>query len=202
MKHHKKALAAMITGAVLCGCAAKEETLPVPAFPLEQESVTAALADAGLSWSIGEEQSWAENQKVYDLNDEEGRKIAILITIGEDSSRAMSLTFLSEMEDSSLIASLPQEDIEKAFILSAVVYGGFESREEVYEAYEAHYSEEAVVKEQDSAGMAVPLYEEITDWQGEVNGISCYVSMGRREADSEQELRQIWLYNDEAYAPI
>lgn len=146
MKHLSKIPLYFFVTFMLTGC--QKSSLPSQTHPLKAGVVENALEETELSWRIVDEQSWAEGHVVYSLSDQNDRMIAMVTSIGEGDAQNLGITFLPKRESSTLTTSLPEADIQKAFILAALLYGDFESENSVYDAFQENFQTKSEIRKQ------------------------------------------------------
>lgn len=74
----------------------KKDSLPVPEYPLSEETIDKAIEDVGLSWDaeVAEHAEVLENQTMYELYDEEARMIASLSSYTDEDGRFLMVSFM------------------------------------------------------------------------------------------------------------
>lgn len=171
---------------LLCGCS--KQTHPVPGYPLEASAVESALKDAGLPWTIAEEKNWREDQASFILHDENGRFIATVSSIGNREERFLQISFNPPAHDQyGLSISFPEEECEGAIVFGTILFGGFESQNQVYKDFRDNYDAKKIVYElgEPPEGVTFP-YKEKTEWNSGYNGIHYNIALGRPALDSPQ----------------
>lgn len=150
-----------------------KQSLPIPDFPLAQTDIANALQDVGFNWSIGEEQLLAEGQNNYELRGDDGKLIAFISSVQNSETRLLQISFFSS---SAISSPLPEEDWDDALVLAAILYGGFNGKQQLRESfqntYESNMTSEIIVD-------ASPDEKEVIRWRSEVNHYNCFVGMRR-----------------------
>lgn len=124
---------------LLSACQSKE-TLPQPAFPLNEESLSVFLEEQGLDWTIAQTHSPSEDASTFTLlRPESGKAYGdVVLTTGDtpDRGRYLEITHMIFKDDLRWPLEEPYswEEWKDIFLLSARLYGGFEDAEELYEA--------------------------------------------------------------------
>lgn len=172
----------IISLSVVYGC--EKQVLPMPVYPLDAATVTEALKEAELSWMITEEEPWPEGQIVYTLHDEDDKLVAFILSGILNERRLLDVSFMPYSDNPTITQFMPEEEWEKAIIFATLLYGGFESKHQVYDCFTNDHGEKNTV--------TVPREKivgngEVSTWQSEINGIYClvriecpYVSMPQR----------------------
>lgn len=133
---------------ILTSCKADSSTpSPEPKFPLEESTITAALNELSLDWAISVDETQmtrdANRETVlYSLRDpekklnEESEYTILYAGISSgfvDGKRCLSVTLNPSALDLNE-KPFAWEDWKKEIILATILYGGYEEKEEVYEA--------------------------------------------------------------------
>ena len=165
----RKNLSIMLLFCVLHVCSAcSQSVLPVPDYPLVLDSV----------------------QEAYELRLEDETLAASLSCIGgeDGGSRYLSIGFPGSFFSSS--EEIPYEaDVWKdALAWAAMLYGGFHSTTDVYDAFAETFETQTVTSEDD---------ERIHGkWEGCVNDIHCTISYIQKKSSQETVLRSVAFKSD------
>lgn len=162
-----------------------KQPIPMSEYPLSKATVEAALEETGLFWTITNEEPWGGNRAFFELCDKDEKAIAVISSVGGDRTRVLQLTFFSSSEKT---VPLDQKDWEKAVDLATILYGGFEEKGQVFEAFQNTYEEKALI---DKAPGAVPKDKERMRWRNEVNGVDCFIGLHRLNVDSGSPTTEI-----------
>lgn len=158
-------LAILLTAAVwLVGCSRKAAR---PEFPLTEETVTAALENAGLDWTVTEIDDTSggttpRSAISFRRGETETDQNSAFITsfVSEDFGRTLQLLLRVPGGSGATAVILDWADMEGVFELSLLLYGGFDDCNELYQA---------------AAATELPLAE-TTLFQGALSGGYCYVT--------------------------
>ncbi len=157
-------LALTLAALCLAGCGGKE-TLAEPEFPLTDEAITAALAQAELDWVIDPEgtHSGEEGTVLHNLRAPDGTLRGGTLSGVVDGKRYLSMTLPTNAADTDPAAPRPftWADWEKSLRLAALLYGGFEDAGALYDAF---------------SGESADLSEGRMTWDKELSGVSCRVT--------------------------
>ncbi len=157
-------LALTLVALCLAGCGGKE-TLAEPEFPLTDEAITAALAQAELDWVIDPEgtHSGEEGTVLHNLRAPDGTLRGGTLSGVVDGKRYLSMTLPINAADTDPAAPRPftWADCEQSLRLAALLYGGFEDAGALYDAF----SEEPA-----------DLSEGRMTWDKELSGVFCRVT--------------------------
>lgn len=177
MKKYLCGICVFIIGlSVLCGCAA--QTLPVPSYPLDAATVTAALEDAGLPWIIAKEESWLEDHTVYTLHDQNGKMVAAVSSAMRNEQRLLYITFMPY--DGKITRTMPEDEWENAIVFATILYGGFKNAHQVYDHFTNDYDTKNTVKaKSERTKDDIMGYEEVSRWADEINDVDCFVGIGQ-----------------------
>ena len=192
----RKNLSIMLLFCALHVCSAcSQSVLPVPDYPLELDSVQEALAQTDFPFTVTElpkSRFPTDNpyQKAYELRLEDETLAASLSCIGgeDGGSRYLSIGFPGSFFSSS--EEIPYEaDVWKdALAWAAMLYGGFHSTTDVYDAFAETFETQTVTSEDD---------ERIHGkWEGCVNDIHCTISYIQKKSSQETVLRSVAFKSD------
>lgn len=183
----KKALCRMIVYiscvSAFCGC--EMQPLPLPAYPLDDAAITAALKEAKLPWEITEGDPWPEDHSVYSLHDDEAKITAAISSGMLDGQRALYISFMSH--DGKLTRPLSEEEWESVIAFATILYGGFKDKHQVYTRFAADYAAENLAREahEQKPGNTAG-YEEVLWWECTINNTLCRAGIGRSSAGMPQ----------------
>ncbi len=147
----------------LAGCGGKE-TLAKPEFPLTDEAITAALAQAELDWVIDPEgtHSGKEGTVLHNLRAPDGTLRGGTLSGVVDGKRYLSMTLPINAADADAAPRpFTWADCEQSLRLAALLYGGFEDAHALYDAF---------------SGESADLAEGPVTWDKELSGVSCRVT--------------------------
>ncbi len=157
-------LALALAALCLAGCGGKE-TLAKPEFPLTDEAITAALAQAELEWVIDPEGTHPgeEGTVLHTLRAPDGTLRGGTLSSVVDGKRYLSMTLPTNAADTDPAAPRPftWADWEQALRLAALLYGGFEDAGELYDAFSQEPAD---------------LSEGRMTWDKELSGVFCRVT--------------------------
>ena len=177
----RKLLIFTLSAVLLSACQSKE-TLPQPEFPLSEETISAALTEQGLDWSIDQGHTPADSSSTFLLlRPESGKEYGDLsVTAWEtqDEGRYLNITRIISKKDLTTGESHSWEDWKDIFVLSTRLYGGFASAEELYETCsgtELPLDEPILFEDQLTGGWCrVSVSVPIQDWTPYNNGTYNY----------------------------
>lgn len=177
--------------------------LEVPEYPLSEEVVSAALAEAGLNWHIAEEQSWAEKQRVFTLKDINDSTVMTMLTAGDENGRALNMSFMSKLNETAdtnhLQAPIREEEFLKVLEMAAMLYGGFESVTQISEDYMSNFDEKSVIKDVAGESYALLSYAQEGKWISSYGNITCRVNFGIMNDTEERDYQSFGIYNSGDY---
>lgn len=175
---------------ICCGC--EKQELLIPQYPLETDTIEAALNDVGLTWIITNRAEWGEGRVLYELCNTEKKGIATISSVRDGSTRTLQLNFFSSTE---IDSPLPETDWEKVMRLAAILYGGFEDAGQVYEVFRDTYDDIAVV---DDIPDTDSKDQKRIQWKNKINGIDCFAGFRQKglfKENSETEIVTIFFSN-------
>ncbi|MDO4274031.1 MAG: hypothetical protein Q4D16_10195 [Eubacteriales bacterium] len=178
---------AMLCLTVACG----KHALPQNTFPLEDEVITDALEKTGLEGEISESETIANVEEqimhvvrskteiysdmifpVEDYSDPTSKVIVAGITSSVIEGRRLSLFFQQKDVSDQLV----WEDWKKQMVFAALLYGGFENEEEVYQAFN---------------GKELPEGKEAFQWDAELPSAYCRVAYHSRIYYDEYGIKRL-----------
>lgn len=173
---------------LFCGC--KKEILSSPLYPLDTDTVLAALEEAELPWTIAQEELWPDGRNVHTLHDENGKLVAFISsrTLGE--RRELDASFMPYYDNTTITQSLPEDKWESVIVFVTLLYGGFDNKHEVYSRFTDDYDTENTTKGSRlkfQGGKQIVDDGEVSVWQSEVNGIYCLVKTEQPYSSMPQE---------------
>lgn len=169
-------LTVCVLAALLAGC--KKENQFQTTFPLDAETVTAAMEKTGLPGVISESEttSAAENHMHYVIRSEtetfEGSDYPLLVadisSASFDDGRMLATIFDQKVEANQMV----WEDWKQQFLFAAALYGGFENEEALYQAF---------------SGKELPKGETTFAWDAQLPEGYCRVSYSYRSNTTYDE---------------
>lgn len=189
----KKILTAIIVlsigigiGILLLG---KKQTLPVPEYPLNADSINIALQEWGLSCTQ-QEDDWVREarpeQSLFGFYSTENEKFVVSVSSGEkDGERILFVTFPPFNTDNTISAT----ECKKAIVFATSLFGGFESKHQVYNNFISEYdtvNTERVKYEAASRGVT-PMREGGSRWESNIGGIFCRIDLVQPILSEPQE---------------
>lgn len=177
MKRYLRSLFILIVSlCAIYGC--EKQSLPMPDYPLDATTITVALKEAELSWSITEEETWSEGRTVYTINDKDGNLVVFLLSGTQNKRRLLDVSFMPYSDNPSITRSIPEEEWEKAIVFATLLYGGFEGKHQVYDSFINDYDTEDIVASQQEK---IERHKKTMDngevhiWESKINDIYCIV---------------------------
>lgn len=181
----------------------KKDSLPVPEYPLSEETIDKAIEDVGLSWDaeVAEHAEVLENQTMYELYDEEARMIASLSSYTDEDGRFLMVSFMPPQLERELVTVVEEKDWEAVMLLSEKLYGGLETEEQIYQDFISDFEAEAELVEYEAENGGTPAYAMSKKMIKGYDNINCRIMVGYSDdtETSERYLHTITLYNDEKY---
>lgn len=186
----------LLTTLVCLGCQRKPSGIPVQDYPLDTAAIEAALQNAGLDWNVRQEEEARPNVTTHTLLNSENKIMAFVSSAGDSNSRGLQLVFMSSRyNNSKLRAALPQTDWDKALHLSALLYGGFETEDQLINESRQFLQEHAASPCNASEAIVT------SNWKQEIDGIICIIQMESSPGADQVDLTAIRIYNDTDFAP-
>jgi hypothetical protein len=84
-------------------------------------------------------------------------------------------------ENQTITQSLPEDEWERIIVFATLLYGGFESKHQVYDSFTNDYDTKNTV-----TVPRVKIEGEVSTWQSEINGIYCLVRIDRSNFNLSQ----------------
>ncbi|MDO4299314.1 MAG: hypothetical protein Q4C59_12705 [Lachnospiraceae bacterium] len=162
----------VLLSALLCGYQKAE----VKNAPVDADTVAAALEQTDLSWTIAIEDSWREDQKAYELHDEQDRVTAAISSAGDGAGRFLQIVLFQPDGEQNTDAD-EEEELKQMVLLAGILYGGFEDENQLY-------------------GDFCMNFDGTETWSQEYGSIHCTVCVNAADG-----VRDIVLYNTEKYNP-
>lgn len=206
----KKSLASIFILTILisslCGC--KKETLTVPAYPLDKTTVKAAVKEVGLDdWILTDEDSQSTDvgeYTQYSFRDSENRLICSISNIINEYGRRLNFTFAPPSSEAhTLQLAIPQEDHEKVIRLAVILFGGFESEDQLYKNYQKTQDKKTTIISTNNE----PYDEEkhvnlgkIYQWRNKIDGLFCEIRLIQWDKSSDiSEMYTMSIYNSDEF---
>lgn len=206
----KKLLASVfiltILVSLLCGC--KKETLSVPSYPLDADTVEAAVKEVGLdNWILTDEDSQSTDvgeYTQYSFRDSENRLICSVSNIINEYGRRLNFTFAPpSSEEHTLQIAIPQEDHEKVIRLAVILFGDFESEDQLYKNYKKTQDKNTTTISTNNE----PYDEEkhanlgkVYQWENKIDGLFCEIRQIQWDKSSDNlEMYTMSIYNTEDF---
>jgi len=191
MKKNLFAFFFIIIISLVAACGGERQAMAVPEFPLGKISITAALQELELPWSI--EEAWraedAGGPVAFSLY-KDGAIIAGLTSGTASGERIIHIAFVSSHNH---VYSLPEDKWESLMVLSTILFGGFESTHQVYQYFRSEFDSENTVRLPiESPG----LHDQVASWERVVNGIYCRVVVERATSSQQEYLALIQFASD------
>lgn len=189
-------LAVTICLALLLGC--KKQTLPIPEYPLQSDTIAEALEEWGLSCTIEEDEEAAKirkGQSLYGLYDTEtGEFVAGVSSNYKDGERIIYITFPSFY----IANTIGSDDYENAIIFATLMFGGFQRKEQVYNKFNKEYDKKNTIrKEKDSDDVSQYSAEGVSRWETLIDGNTCRITLDQPKLSETQEyIRTIAIASD------
>lgn len=173
--------AALMVG--LVGCTSGENILS-PDYPLGEETVTSAIKELELPWTIGEVQYPQENTSVHILVDGNDKLVGtiegITVTEGGREERSLNLTFPRDYGNDS---SIKEDSWKDAINLATILYGQFKNIDQVYDNFVKEYDgtntrtepEKKIVGKNET----VEGTGQVVRWEKKINDTICMISLYR-----------------------
>lgn len=206
----KKLLASVfiltILVSLLCGC--KKETLSVPSYPLDADTVETAVKEVGLDdWILTDEDSQSTDvgeYTQYSFRDEENRLICSVSNIINEYGRRLNFTFAPPpSKEHTLQIAIPQEDQEKVIRLATILFGDFESEDQLYKNYTKTQDRKTTIISTNNE----PYDEEkhanlgkVYQWRNKIDGLFCEIRLIQWDKSSDSsEMYTMSIYNTEEF---
>ncbi|MDO4273198.1 MAG: hypothetical protein Q4D16_05990 [Eubacteriales bacterium] len=134
----------LVAGMVSLLCpitASAKDVLPQPAFPLEEDVITETLEKAGLPGEISKSEttSFTEGQMAYVVRDPietyDGSSNKLFIARINSAVYEGERVLFAAFDQKDVSDQIEWEDWKPQMVLAALLYGGFEDEEEVYQAF-------------------------------------------------------------------
>lgn len=184
----KKILILLLTlsmgAAILCAC--KKQTMPVPEYPLDADSIDAALQEWGIVCTMQEDDSTRQGVSLYNMQSaENGHFIFGVLSAQKDGERLLSIAFPL----SYLYNSIPAEECENAIAFATLLFGGFESTHQVYENFIQEYDTVNTEREENEffGSNARVRVQEVSRWESIIGGTTCRIVLEHPTLSEPQE---------------
>lgn len=186
-------LAVTIYLGLLSGC--KKQTLPVPEYPLKSDTIAEALQEWGLSCIIEEDKAATEilkGQSLYNIYDTEtGVFVAGVSSNYKDGERIIYITFPSFYMDN----TIGSQDYENAITFATLMFGGFQSKEQVYNKFNKEYDKKNTIRGQSENGVTSSYsHEGASRWERLIDGNTCQITLVQPKLSETQEYIETILF--------
>jgi hypothetical protein len=200
----KKCICVLVLVLILSACGTERKILPIPEFPLDEAGIVAAVQELGLPWTVVEHFVDPNNEmpNIYGLYKDGG--IIAAITSGMiDGERTVAVSFVTMHNNEH---SLPEEAWRNAIVLTTLLFGGFESTDQIYDYFRNEFDTENTVRQPIALPAEIPealllhrhpfARDEIALWERTVNGIHCQILIERGLSTQQEYLASIRLVSD------
>lgn len=173
-------LVIIISLSAVYGC--KKQVLPMHEYPLDIDMISAALEEAELPWAIVGDELLMEGRIVYTLHDEAGSLVAFILTSIHNERRFLDASFMPYSDNPTITRALPEAEWEKAIAFATLLYGGFDSKYQVYNSFTNDFDTKntdtvSPVRTEGKDRRIVMNNMKISTWKDEINGINCTVKI-------------------------
>lgn len=156
-------------------------------YPLDIDMIAAALEEAELPWTIVEDELLMEGRIAYTLHDEAGSLVAFILTSIHNERRLLDASFMPYSDNPTITKALPEEEWKKAIAFATLLYGGFDSKYQVYDSFandiDTKNTDTGSRVQEDGQKRIVMDNVEISTWKDEINGINCTVKIEQPNID-------------------
>lgn len=176
----------------MCCCilfACKTETLPMPDYPLDADTIDNEFKVWGHACTIQEDESVNKTrpeQTFYSLFSVENGELVAAVSSGhKDGERVLVVSFTSCFSTN----AIPAQQSEGAFALATRLFGGFESEQQVYDSFIQEYDTVNTEKKQRESSIynRIPMREGESTWRSNVGGTDCRIIFEQPKLDEPQE---------------
>lgn len=183
--------------AVLYICNIK--TLPVSQYPLDSDTIAAALQEWGLSCTI-EEDDWVrkerQGQSLYNLySAENGEFVAGISSSQKDGERLLFISF----PPFNFTNPISVKEYENAIVFASLLFGGFQDQQQVYKKFNREYDRKNTEREQYevSSRSLTPTREGETRWERKIGDSTCQIRLEQITLSEPKEyLKSIMFVSD------
>lgn len=180
--------------AILYKC--KKQTLPVPQYPLDSDTIVAALQEWGLSYTI-EEDDWVrkerQGQSLYNLySAENGEFVAGISSSQKDGERLLFISFPPFY----FTNPISVKEYENAIAFATLLYGGFQDQQQVYKKFTREYDRKNTEKKQYevSSRSLTPTREGESRWERKIGATTCQITLEQPTLSEPEEYLKVIMF--------
>ena len=187
-------------------CVRERQTLPLPDFPLSEETLIDALEEAGLPWTIAHEEVLPIEENILNFAlYRDGATIGWLRSVARGDGRSLSITFLPHFRASAMEIYYPSKAYwENIIVFITILYGGFDNAHQVWNRFN---DEIGTIPRNTiepppgwirglSAGHYIEAY---VVWEQEINGVYFHIRLVRPLDNPNEYFAIIHVHNSMAH---
>lgn len=180
--------------AIFYGC--KKQTLPVPQYPLDSDTISVALEEWGLSCTI-EEDDWVrkewQGQSLYNLySTDNGEFAAGISSRQKDGERLLFISFPPFYYTNAISA----KEHENAIAFATLLFGGFKDQQQVYNMFTREYDRKNTERKQyEVSGRSLtPMREGESCWERKIGGTTCRITLVQPTLSEPEEYLSVIMF--------
>ena len=132
----KKTLAILVAGTIFFAIGCKAQKLPIPQYPLSEESILSVFDELGIDSALELDISSGGPRTLYVMIDPKTSKhIAGITSVVRDHDRIVNIGFMQFYNENAYHG----EDIEKAILLATKLFGDFRDEQSVLKLFLEEY---------------------------------------------------------------
>ena len=177
-------------------CKNERQFLPSMDFPLSEDVLLEAMQNMSLLYVIQEDIEAMQGQSRFSLYSvENGELIAGIVSGSKNGERFLSFTFMPFYSGN----AISLEESEDMISFATVLFGGFETVDEVYEKFVLDYSVKNTQSEQYeiSAEDFPPQGEGASRWEDSIGDITCRIVLEQPLLSESQEFLRIVIFTSD-----
>ncbi|WP_028829847.1 hypothetical protein [Proteocatella sphenisci] len=170
------------------GCT--NQTLTVPKYPLDITTVESALQEAGLSWTVEEQEPVVEGQTIYNLRKDD-ELIGNVISGLKDGETFLNVSAALYYNNE---YSLPKSEWENFIVFATILNGGFKNKHQLYNVFSKEYDTVNTTKfpSERTSGDRFG-FEERSSWENKINDYYIQIDLVKPYINSSEEYLSIIL---------
>ena len=175
----------------------KKQTLAVPEYPLDADTIGEALQEWGLSYTIQEddlrELGTQQEQSLFSLYSIENGKFVAGISSGYKNGERILFISFPAFNYTNAISS---KECEDTIVFATNLFGGFKSSHQVYDNFVQDYDTVNTKKVQYeiSDKSLYPMREAESHWESNIGGTTCRITLEQPTLSEPQEYLRVIIF--------
>lgn len=170
----------------------QKNPMEVPQYPLNKETVEAALEKVDLPCVVSDATIDSDHRTSISLRDEEGRLIAGIASEAGEDWRFLGFTLIGYLMQGEASVYLPEEKWDDIIGLGTILYGGLTDQNQVYQDFIKNFEKESIIIELEDSDETSYIKE--YEWIKDYGDIFCSIIV-KETGDGIREISSFKFYN-------